>query len=73
MPSRACTRIQTRERGRFCENHIVEKGWGYIIAGRSRFREARVLMFKRGVYFGREGGFRDCPTVAYGCLKEAIF
>ena len=30
-------------------------------------------MFKRGVYIGREGGFRECPTVAYGYLKEGIF
>ena len=31
-------------------------------------------MFKRGVYIlGGMGGFRECPTVAYGCLKEGIF
>ena len=31
-------------------------------------------MFKRGVYFwpGRVG-FRECPIVAYGSLKDAIF
>ena len=26
MPSRACTLIQAGERGRFCENHVAEKG-----------------------------------------------
>ena len=31
-----------RREGRFCEKHIVEKGWGYILGGRSRFRESRV-------------------------------
>ena len=32
-------------------------------------------MFKRGVYFGREGWFPGVSqaTVAYRCLKEGIF
>ena len=42
--------LSKQERGRFCENHIdCRKGLGYILGGRSRFREARVLMFKRDV------------------------
>ena len=73
-PSRECTLIQAGERGGFCENHIVEKGWGIFWKGGvdSERLAYRYLKWEYIFWPGRVG-FRECPTVAYGCLKGGIF
>ena len=65
MPFRACTLIQAGERGRFCENHIVEKGWGIFWEGGVDSERLAYDRCLKGEYIlGGRGGFLDCSTVA---------
>ena len=59
--------LSRQERG--VDSFHCRKGLGYILGGRSRFRDARISKCLKEYILGGRGGFRECPTVAYGCLR----